>query len=120
MAAYYFATIRASPFLLFFLKEFIDTFVPDIFQVLDHAQVVFCSVTLIESFKPMTGEILAFITEPYKSFADQVAMLFHENTVLATWQATGAVSLLEPFLVKVIFQSQIADTHAAVHPARSD
>jgi hypothetical protein len=30
-------------------------------------------------------------------------MLSHENTVFTTWQATGAVSLVEPFLVEVIF-----------------
>ena len=103
MAAYYSVTIRALPRLLLFFKEFIDTFVSDVFQVLNHAHMVFSSVTLIKGFKPAAGEVLAFITEPYKSLPNEVAMLFHENTVLAAWHATGAVSLLEPFLVKVIF-----------------
>jgi len=103
MAAYYFATIRASPLLLLFFKEFIDTFVSDVFQVINHTHMVFSSVTLIEVFKPAAGEVPAFITKPYKSLPNQVAMLFHENTVLAAWHATGTVSLLESFLVQVIF-----------------
>jgi len=103
MAAYYSVTIRALPLLLFFFKEFINTFVSDVFQVFNHAHMVFGSVTLIECFKPAAGEVLAFITEPYQSFPNQAAMLTHENAVLATWQATGAVSLLESSLVQVIF-----------------
>ena len=102
MAAYYSVTIRASPLFLFFLKEFINTFVSDVFQVFNHAHMVFGSVTLIECFEPAAGEILAFITEPYQSFPNQAAMVTHENAVLATWQATGAVSPLEPFLVQVM------------------
>jgi hypothetical protein len=103
MTAYYSVTIRALPPLLLFFKEFGDTFVSDVFQVLNHAHMVFGSVTLIECIKPAAGEVLAFITEPYKSLSNEVAMLFHENTVLAAWQATGAVSLLESSLVQVMF-----------------
>ena len=120
MTAYYSVTIRASPLLSLFFKEFIDTFVSDVFQVLNHAHMVFGSVTLVEGFKPATGEVLAFITKPYNSLPNQIAMLSHENTVLATWQATGAVSLLESFLVQVISKRQVVDAHAAIHPARSD
>ena len=103
MAAYYFAAIRASPLLPLFFKESINTFVSDVFQVLNHTHVVFGAVTFIESFEPAAGEIPAFIAEPYQSFAKQVATPFHKNTVLPTWQATGAVSPLESFLVNVIF-----------------
>ena len=103
MTADYSITIRASPLLMFFFKEFINAFVSNIFQVLNHAHMVFGSVTLIKGFEPVAGEVLTFITKPYKSFPNQVAMLSHENTVLATWQATGTVSLLESFLVEFIF-----------------
>ena len=102
MTAYYSVTVRASPLFPFFFKESIHTFVSDVFQVLNHTQMVFGSVTLIECFKPAAGEVPAFITEPYKSLPDQGAMLFHENTVLATRQAAGAISSFEPFLVQVI------------------
>jgi len=118
MAAYHFAAIRASPLLPLLFKESIDAFVSDVFQVLDHAQVVFGSVTLVEGLESAAGEVLAFMTEPYKSLSNKVAMLFHESTVLAAWQATGAVSPLEPSPVNVVFQSQIAHAHTAVHPAR--
>ena len=104
MAAYYTVTVRASPLFPFFFKEFIHTFVSDVFQVLNHAHVVFGSVTLIKCFKSVAGEVLAFITKPYKSLSNEVAMLFHENTVLATRQATGAVSPFEALLVQVILQ----------------
>ena len=103
MAAYHFAAIRAPPLLPLFFKEFVDAFASDVFQVLDHAQVVFGSVTLVEGLKSAAGGILAFIAEPYKPFPNQVAMLFHKDTVLAAWHATGAVSPLEAFLVKVVF-----------------
>jgi hypothetical protein len=102
MTAYYSLTVRASPLFPFCFKEFIHTFVSDVFQVLNHAHMVFGSVTLIKGFKPAAGEVPAVITEPYKPLPDQVTMLFHEDTVLATRQATGAVSPLEPFLVQVI------------------
>ena len=120
MTADYSVTIRALPLLMFFFKEFINAFVSNVFQVLNHAHVVFGSVTLVEGFKPATGEVLAFITKPYKSFPNQVTIFFHENTVLATWQATGTVSLLESFLVQIISKRQVVDAHAAIHSARSD
>jgi len=85
MAAYYPITIGALPLLLLSFQEFIHTFVSDAFQVLNHAQMVFGSITLIKGFKPAAGEVLAFITEPYKPFPNQVAVLFHESTVLAAW-----------------------------------
>ena len=120
MAAYYSFTIMALPCLLLFFKEFIYTFVSDIFQVLNHAHMVFGSVTLIEGFQPAAGEVLAFIAEPYKSFSNEVAMLFHESTVLAAWQATGAVSPLESLLVQVNLHREVTETYSAVHPTRSD
>jgi hypothetical protein len=102
MAAYHFAAIRASPLLPLLFKESIDTFVSDVFQVFDHAQVVFGSVTPVEGLESAAGEVPAFTTEPDKSLSNKVAMLFHESTVLTAWQATGAVSPLEPFPVKVV------------------
>jgi len=104
MAAYYTVTVRASPLFTFFFKEFIHTFVSDVFQVLNHAHVIFGSVTLIKCFKSVAGEVLAFITKPYKSLSNEVAMLFHENTVLATQKTTGAASPFEALLVQVILQ----------------
>ena len=103
MAAYYVAATRASPLLPLLLKEFIRTFVSDVFQVLNHTHVVFGAVTFVESPEPAAGEVPALIAEPYQPFTDQITMLSHENAILATRQATGTVSPLEPFLVNVMF-----------------
>jgi len=117
MTAYHPTTIRASPLLVFFFKEFIDPLVSDVIQVLNHAHVVFGPVTLIEGFQPAAGEVPAFITEPYKSFPNQVAVPAHEYTVSAARQASCAVFPLETFLVQVDFHRQVADTNSAIHPA---
>jgi hypothetical protein len=104
MATYNSVTVMTLPLLPLFFKEFIDAFISDVYQVLNHAHVVFGPVTLIKCFKSAAGEVLAFITKPYKSLSNEVAMLFHENTVLATRQATEAVSPFEAFFVQVILQ----------------
>jgi len=120
MAAYYSVTIRTLPLLLLFFEEFINAFVSDIFQVLNHAHMVFGSVTHIKGFEPTAREVLAFMAETHKSLPNEVTMMFHKNTVLAAWPATGAVSALEPFLVQVNLHRDVTDTYSAVHPARSD
>jgi hypothetical protein len=99
VAAYYSATIGTLPLLLLFLEEFINTFISDMLQVLDHTHMVFSSVTLVEGLKPAAGEALTFIAETHKSLPNEVAMMSHKSAVLAAWYATGAVSPLEPFLV---------------------
>ena len=118
MTAYYSVTIRALPLLPLFFKEFVHPFVSDVFQVLNHAHVVSSSVTFIEGFQPAAWEVLAFITEPYQSFPNQVTMMSHENTILAPWQTTGAVCPPESFLVQVNLHGEVTDTYSAVHPAR--
>jgi hypothetical protein len=37
-------------------------------------------------------------------------MFFHEGTILAAWQAAGAVFPAESFLVQVIFHREVGDT----------
>jgi hypothetical protein len=78
------------------------------------------AIPLIECFKATTWEITTLITEPYKSFPNQVTMHFHENAILATWQAAGAVCPPESFLVQVNLHREVTDTYSAVHPARGN
>jgi len=61
MAAYHTATLGASPLLLLFFQEFIDTIIPDIFQVLNHTHSEMCSVSLIKMLKSFAWKIFAFI-----------------------------------------------------------
>jgi len=49
VATYYPTTLRASPLLLFSFKEFINTIISDVFQVLNHAHMVKSAVALVES-----------------------------------------------------------------------
>jgi hypothetical protein len=48
VATYHPTTLRASPLLLLSLKEFINTIIPDVFQVLNHAHMVKGAVSLIK------------------------------------------------------------------------
>jgi hypothetical protein len=118
MAAYHSATVRASPLFPLFFQEFGHPFVSDVFQVLNHTHVVLRAVTFVEDLEPAAGEALTFVTKPHKSFAEQVATLFHEGAVFAAPQTPGAVTLPEPFLVQVALHRQVADAHAAIHTAR--
>jgi hypothetical protein len=68
MTAYYSTTIRAAPLCGFLFQEPLYAMFFYEFEVLYHAHVVFSLVTLIKGFQPAAGEVLAFITEPYKPF----------------------------------------------------
>ena len=116
MAAHHSATFRAAPLCLFLFQELLDAMLFDESKVLYHAHVVFGSVTLIEGFEPAAGKILAFITEPYKSFPNQVTVRFHKNTIFTAWQAAGAVCPLESFHFQVILHCEVGNTYSAVHP----
>jgi len=116
MTAYYPTTIGAAPLGCFLFQEAPNTILFCEFEVLYHAHVVFGSVTLIEGSQPAAGEVPAFITEPYKSFPNQVTMLFHKNAILAARQAASAVCPPESFLVQVILHREVADAYSAIHP----
>src|SRR5665647_719164 len=120
MTAYRLAAIRAAPLCLFLLQKPLDAMRFDEFEVFDHTQMVLIPVALIEGFQPIAGKICAFIAKPDKSFPKQVALFFHEGTVLTAWQTAGAVCLTKPLLIQVVFHRQITDTYTAVHPTGSN
>jgi hypothetical protein len=78
------------------------------------------AISLIEGFEATTWKIATLVTEPYKSFPDQVTMRFHKDTILATWQAAGAVCPLESFLVQVNLHCKETGAYTAVHSARGN
>ena len=78
------------------------------------------TVRLIELFKATAWEITTLITEPYKSFPNQVTMHFHKNTILATWKAAGAVCPPKSFLVQVNLHREVTGAYSAVHSAGSN
>jgi hypothetical protein len=118
MAAYCPAAFGTSPFCRFLFQELLDTVSFYEFKVIYHAHMVLGSVAFIEGFKPSAGEVSALITEPHQPPAQQTTSLFHEGTVLATWNAARAVSLTETLLLQVAFHRQVTGAHTAVHPAR--
>ncbi len=87
----------------------------DEFEVFYHAHMVLGAVSLIEGFQPTTGKIFALI-----SFPEEIALIFHEGTVLTAWQAAAAVCLSKSLLLKVVFHRQITNTDSAVHATGSD
>jgi hypothetical protein len=74
MAAYYTATLRASPLLSLSFKESINAIISDVLQVINHAHMVKSAVAFVETLQPMAGEIPAFITEPHDSFPQQFTL----------------------------------------------
>jgi hypothetical protein len=81
---------------------------------------VFGTVSFIEGFQPSARKISTLITKPDKSLPQQIALFFHEGTVLAARQAPGAISPPKPFLFQFVPHRQVAYTYSAVHTARGN
>jgi hypothetical protein len=112
-------TPRAAPPFLFLCQELFNAMLFDKVEVFYHAHVILGSVPLVESFESSAGKTLALMAKPNKSLPEEIAMLFHENTVLAAGQAAKAVLLAKPLVVEVMLHCQVADADAAVHSAGS-
>jgi hypothetical protein len=84
VATYYPITLKASPLLLLSFKEFINTIISDVFQVLNHAHMIKSAVALIECLQPTAGEILTIVAKPHKSFPQQFTLPF-VVTILTAW-----------------------------------
>lgn len=116
----YVSAIRASPLFCLLCQKASDAMLFYEFEILYHAHMVESTVALIESLEPAARETRAIIAEPHQSVTQQSALLFHECTVLATRQAAGTISPMKSFLFKVVLHRQVADAHAAIHPAGSN
>jgi hypothetical protein len=57
------STSGASPSYIFVLNKFPDTVISYIFKIFDHTHIVFGSVSCIQMFQIVTGEIIAFKTK---------------------------------------------------------
>ena len=119
MAAYHPTTLRTPPLFLLSFKEFIDTIIFNVLQVLYHAHMVESAVALIKDLYSSAWEIPTFIAKSHQPFLQQFTLSF-VVTILAAWQATGAVRLPKPLLLQVILHRQVAGTQATVHSTGSD
>lgn len=75
------------------------------------------AVALIEVFKLAARKIITFIAKADQPFPQQMAMVIHIGTVLATRTATRAIRLVKTFLFQVILQRQIVCAYTTVHTA---
>ena len=120
MATYNLTAFRTAPLCRFVFQKYFDTMFLYKFEVVYHAHMVFGTVTFIESLQAAASEIRAFVTEANEPVTQSGTLLLHQGTVLAPWQASGAVFLPEPLLFQVIFHRQVAYAYAAIHPTRGD
>ena len=109
MAANHVSTIRAAPLFPFLFQELLDAMTFDELQVFYHAHMVFGAVALIKGNQPIAGEIVTIKAKPNKSFPNQIAMLFHEGTILTAWQAPGTVRSAKSLVFQIVFKGQVID-----------
>jgi hypothetical protein len=107
-------TSGTSPFSLFVLYKISYTEIFNIYKILDHAHVVFGSISCVQMVQKITGEISAFKTMLCAAAPKNVAVLnFTSNAsdwfICIRFSATGTF----------IFLSQIRHTNTTVHSAGS-
>ncbi len=70
------AAARTFPAFLFAAEELSDTFLFDIFKVLEHAHPVFCPVSFVQMFQSLAGEYFTFKTILGFSFFEVFTVLY--------------------------------------------
>jgi hypothetical protein len=105
-------TLGASPSYIFVLNKFSHTEFLNIPKIFNHAHIVFGSVSCIQMFQIIAGEISAFKTKRCSAVSKYFAGLdFTSHT--GDWFIGVRSSAAGTF----IFFSQISHTNAAVHSA---
>jgi hypothetical protein len=112
--AYGASAFRASPPCFFFLQEFSDPRLFDVFEVLYHAHMVLQTISFIQALQPIAWGIYALGAE-FFFFASDFAGLYPalnsgDGLVFVRFSAAWALVLL----------SQISEAGAAVHSAGCD
>jgi hypothetical protein len=109
------AAVWASPSDFFVCDKLPNSKFLDVFEVLDHAHVVFGSIPLIQMFHSFAREAAAFKTK-------FCIPLLQDFTVfdLAPDNADGFVGIFHPATRAGVFVSQISHAGSAVHSAGGD
>ncbi len=89
-------------------------------KVLNHAHVVFVTVSFVERLQPFARELVAFEAEPDQALLQQIATAFHVDTVLAPWDTANTVFPMATLFVQVVLHCKIVDAYPAVHPTGGD
>lgn len=111
------ATLFTGPLFRLCVEEILEAVIPNEFKVLDHAQVVFCAVTLVEPFQAFAGKIRTLETKSDLTQTKLFAVVTHVQTVFAARQAAGTVCSVKTLRVEVMLLKLIGNTQSAVHPA---
>ena len=108
-------TPGTSPPCPFVCYEFCDTILPDELQILDHAHVVFCPVSLIQMLYLITRKVPAIKTKLRGLF-------FKGRTVLDLALPAGNwfVSVRSSATRASVLFPQVCQTNAAIHSAGRD
>lgn len=100
---------------LLFPEEDLHTVSPDIVQVLDHAHIVFSSVSFIQMFQIVAGRIVTSKTKLYFTLLNNFTVFdFTSNN------GNGFIGICCPATRAFISFSQIGHANAAVHSTRRD
>jgi hypothetical protein len=67
------------------------------------------AVALIKGFQPFAGIVFALKTKPDKPFTQQIALVFHKETILAPRYAARAVCPVKSMLIQVDLHTQVTD-----------
>lgn len=109
----YSPALRAPPALLLQTDEAPKPKLSNAFEVLDHAHPVLGTVSLVQLAKPGTGKTGALETESPPGSPDLVAVLdVAHQAVLCRVRSSGVAAHA------LIYQPEVGDTDAAVHPTR--
>ena len=106
-------TVGTGPSQFFIPYEFSNTKIPDLSKVFNHAHVVLGSVSLVQMFEIVAGEISTFVTKSSSVFTKDFARLN-----LASNTGNRLVGICSPAADTVVLLSQIGHANAAVHSAR--
>lgn len=103
---------RTSPFLVFSSKKCPNTKLFNIFKILDHAHIVFCSISFIQMFQIITRKLLAFKTI-FRLFCLENHAIFD----FASDTSKRFLEVISSATGTVVFIPHICPADTTVHPA---
>jgi len=114
------STLWAPVFLSLGCKERVDSGFLQLVQVFNHTHPISCTIPPVKCFKPLAGEVFAFITELHPSITELRAIAFYINTLLVPDPAATAMgdpSSLPGYTFSI---SEVSAADSTIHPAGSD
>ena len=102
------------------LKKRTDSGVSDFTEIVDQADSICRSITMVEVLQSFAGKVWAFKTKLDFPFGDEPAMSLQVRTVLVPGSAAGAMRDFASFRRDVVRERKIGAARAAVYSTRSN